>query len=198
MKRLLTTTVSAALLAASLAQPVSAGAEPFLGQLMLTGDLFCPKGWADANGQLLPINQYQALFSLYGTTYGGNGQTNFALPNLQTRVILSQGQGPGQPSYVQGQIGGQASETLGVAQLPSHNHMVRATSSAPDSTGPNGGLFATFSPDLQIYNTGGAADLALNSGAIGSTGGSQPFDNRQPYIVLRYCVALQGIFPSRN
>jgi microcystin-dependent protein len=198
MKRMLTTVAATALLAAGLAGPALAGADPFLGQIMLTGDLYCPKGWADANGQLIAISQNQALFSLFGTTYGGNGQTNFALPNLQTRVILSQGQGPGQPNYVQGQVGGAALETLTIAQMPAHNHPMTATSDPPDSVSPSGGAFGTFSGGLLIYNTGGTANLAFNPSVIGNAGGNQPFDNRQPYIVLRYCVALQGIYPSRN
>lgn len=166
-------------------------AEPFLGQLMLFGGNFAPRGWALCNGQILAINQNTALFSLLGTTYGGNGQTTFALPDLRGRAPLHAGQGPGLSPYALGQVGGTENVTLLATEMPAHTHAQPATAADETTNRPNaavparGGVYAN-SPD------------GSNLAATTSAGGSQPHTNIQPYVTLNYCIALEGIFPSRN
>jgi len=169
-------------------------AEPFLSEIRIFSFNFPPKGWALCNGQLLPINQNQALFSLLGTTYGGNGQTNFALPNLRGRVPLHSGSG-----FTLGQAPGEESHTLMPQEMPTHNHSVNAFGGAPDSnaTSPTGAFYAPTADNSTLYFSGNA-DSAMNAGVIGNTGGSQAHENRQPFLVLNFCIALQGIFPSQN
>lgn len=151
---------------------------------------FAPKGWALCNGQLLPINQNQALFSVLGTYYGGNGISTFSLPNLQGKVPVHMGDG-----YNIGQSGGETAHSLTVAELPSHNHVVQGTSTngavpAPTATAVLGAVNNSY---------GAAANLTtLLPAAIANTGGSQPHVNMQPYLALTFCIALSGIFPSRN
>jgi microcystin-dependent protein len=171
--------------------------EPFLGQLLLVPYNFAPRGWAFCNGQILPIAQNTALFSLLGTTYGGNGQTTFALPDLRGRCALSAGQGPGLSSYDLGQVGGVESATMTVNQMPVHGHTplnIQASSSTKlNATPANNNLGAA------TFYTNGALDSTLTpGGSTGNAGGSQPFSLLQPYLVLNYCIALEGIFPSRN
>jgi microcystin-dependent protein len=166
---------------------------PFLGQLMAVAFNYPPKGWAFTNGQVLSIAQNQALFSLLGTTYGGNGQTTFSLPNLQSRVTVSSGQGPGISNYTLGQTGGEENHTLAKNEMPQHVHTFSATSTA-GSLGPPAGNVFSNSP---MYLKGNGDSQPIN-GFIGSTGGSQPHSNQQPYLVINWCIALQGIFPSRN
>jgi microcystin-dependent protein len=153
---------------------------------------FAPKGWAMCNGQFLPINQNQALFSLLGTTYGGNGQTTFALPDLRGKVPIHVGQG-----FTQGETAGQENHTLTISEMPQHIHPLQA------SLDPNPALVANPVPNLfgqltvPIY--AGAANLTTaHPGTISNVGGSQPHANMQPYLVLNICIALQGAFPSRN
>ena len=162
--------------------------EPFVAELRIFSFNFPPKGWAFANGQLLPINQNQALFSLLGTTYGGNGQTTFALPNLQGRIPLHMGSG-----FNLGQVGGEQSHALTQAEIPSHTHPVTATSKAADQSNPSGNVWAQGN---NAYNSAGDATMPPN--AIGATGQNQPHDNMPPYLVLNIAIALLGIFPSRN
>ncbi len=167
--------------------------EPFIGQIMAVGFNFPPRGWAACEGQLLPINQNQALFSLLGTTYGGNGQTTFALPDLRGRVPISSGNGPGLTPHTLGERSGAASVTLLQQQLPSHNHPAAtaspATGNAPATAMPAPG-------GAQLYGTPGAATLAAD--ALTDVGGNQPHPNQQPYLGVLYVIALEGIFPSRN
>ena len=197
MKRTLATLATAALIAAGYSAPASAqGQDPFLGQTMLVGFTFCPRGWLEAAGQLLPIAQNAALFSLLGTTYGGNGQTTFALPDLRGHVPIHVGRGPGLSQFVLGQAGGQASTTLTVSEMPAHTHAMMGTSSAAAGNTPSNNLFGTFASG-GIYDNNGSPDLTMNASAVGNTGGGQPFDNMMPYVALRYCIATQGIFPSR-
>jgi microcystin-dependent protein len=164
---------------------------PYLGEIRLVSFNFAPKGWALCNGQLLPINQNQALFSLLGTMYGGDGRVTFALPNLQTRTALHRGNG-----LVQGQVVGSESVTLSISQMPAHNHVVQATSAnATTNTGAAGLAYAKAG--TSIYGPF-ANPVATAPGNVSAVGGSQPHENRQPFLVLNACIALQGIFPSQN
>jgi microcystin-dependent protein len=156
---------------------------------------FAPRGWALCNGQILSIAQNTALFSLLGTTYGGNGQTTFALPNLQSRVPIHQGQGPGLSQYVMGQQAGTENVTLLNSQMPTHTHSLVASSGDAASGKPAGKFLATTG--TPTYNTTQDGTL-LGAQSIGLQGGNQPFSIIQPYLVVSFCIAMQGIFPSRN
>ena len=164
-------------------------AEPFLSEIRIFSFNFPPKGWAFCNGQLLPINQNQALFSLLGTTYGGNGQTNFALPNLQGQVPIHEGNG-----HSLGEKAGSSSVTVNIQQLPTHMHGLNASPVNADiPTGSNN----WFGAANNAYTTP-AAFTTLAPSTVTSVGGSQPHNNMMPYLVLNFCIALQGIFPSQN
>ena len=166
---------------------------PYLSEIKIMSFNFAPKGWAQCNGQTLPINQNQALFSLLGTMYGGNGQTTFALPNLQGQVPIH----IGSEFSVQGEAGGESAHTLILSEMPQHIHTLSGTSVAASQPVPTSALLATTAATDPIYS--GASNLvAMSASAIGNTGGSQPHDNMQPYLVLNFCIALQGTFPSRN
>lgn len=167
--------------------------EPFLGEIKLVSFNFAPRGWALCNGQLLPINQNQALFSLLGTTYGGDGRTNFALPNMQARTAMHVGQG-----HTLGEVGGEANHTLTDAEMPTHAHLANATSTAATpNTGPSSSVALAQSTGAFLY--GAASNLQpMSPAALASVGGSQPHPNMQPYLTLSFIIALQGIFPSRN
>jgi len=167
--------------------------EPFLGEIRIFSFSFPPKGWALCNGQLLAINQNQALFSILGTTYGGNGQTSFALPNLQGRVPLHPGQG-----IALGQQAGSETVALSISQLPTHSHGLAASTDPAAATLPTGNALAKkarFGADVYAAP---AAETSLHPASLGSTGGSQPHENMQPFTVLSFAIALQGIFPSQN
>jgi microcystin-dependent protein len=169
--------------------------EPFLGEIRMFGFNFAPSGWAMCNGQLLSIAQNAALFALLGTTYGGNGTTTFQLPNLQSRVAIHMGQGNGLSPYVEGQVGGTENVTLTNNQMPQHNHPVTASDGNASATRPGGAVLGRV--QTAIY--GASPDgTVMNAGMIGNSGGSQPFSILQPYLVVNFCIALQGIFPSRN
>ncbi len=167
---------------------------PFLSEIRICSFNFAPKNWALCNGQLLPINQNQALFALLGTTYGGDGRTNFALPNLQGRVPIHMGS-----SFTLGKRGGEETHTIIASEMPAHIHLAGSTSSAGTQTKPQSAYPANAAP-AQIYSTGGAGmqAVAMSSAMISSVGGSQAHENRQPYLVLSFCIALAGIFPSQN
>ncbi len=175
--------------------------EPFIGQLMLVPYNFSPRGWAFCSGQILPIAQNTALFSLLGTTFGGNGQTTFALPDLRGRAALSSGQGPGLSNYDLGQVGGTESTTININQMPAHNHTYTGGLNASTATKVNPTPAGNLLGGASIY-VGGAADAVLAAGSvtgqIGLNGGSQPISLLQPYLVLNWCIALEGIYPSRN
>ena len=163
--------------------------EPFLSEIKIMSFNYPPKGWALCNGQLLPINQNQALFALLGTTYGGNGQTTFALPNLRGRVPIHMGAG-----HTLGEVGGQEAHTLTISELPTHTHPVSGSATNADVVSSTDNVVAQSS---QLY--GPPTQLtALDPSTNGSAGGSQVHENRQPYLVLTFCIALQGIFPSQN
>jgi microcystin-dependent protein len=170
--------------------------EPFVGEIRMFGFNFPPQGWALCDGQLLPISQNAALFSLLGTTYGGDGESTFALPDLRSRVPVSQGQGEGLSSYAEGQAGGTETVTLAAAQMPAHTHAVSASSSPAASERPAGRVLAR-SPD-HSYIPEPDTDTVMNAKMIGETGNSQPHDNIQPYLALNFCIALQGVFPARE
>jgi microcystin-dependent protein len=162
--------------------------EPFLGEIKIVSFNFPPKGWAFCNGQLLPINQNQALFSILGTTYGGDGRVNFGLPNLQGRMPVHVGDG-----IVLGEQGGETAHTINISELPAHAH-TPVGSASPPTLGAAGNLWATFTANQ--YNS--QPNTSMNPGCITATGGSQPHDNMSPYLVLNFVIALQGIFPSQN
>lgn len=163
---------------------------PYLGEIKIISWNYAPKGWAFCNGQLLPINQNQALFSILGTTYGGNGQTTFALPNLQGRTPIHIGQG-----FVQGQVGGEASHTITMSEMPAHTHFPTASSAPGTSVLPTNNLLADTA-DQRFSDQ--SPDTVMNAGVVMNVGGSQPHDNLSPYLVVNFVIALQGIFPSRN
>ena len=166
--------------------------EPFIGEIKLMSFAFPPKGWALCNGQLLAINQNQALFSLLGTTYGGNGQTTFALPNLQGRVPIGFSN-----SYPLGVQAGEAAHTVNSSELPLHVHQLVASTSAATTDGPNPNVVLSTSVGAPAY--GAAQSLVpMDPGSLANTGGSQPHENLQPYLTLTFCIALVGIFPSRS
>ena len=165
-------------------------AEPFLSEIRIMSFVFAPKGWALCNGQLLPINQNQALFSLLGTTFGGDGRVNFALPNLQGNVPIHVGSG-----HTLGEKGGSQAVTLSISTLPTHTHVMQGTTATGDVAIPLNNLLATT--PAKIYD-GPANLVALNAATVPNVGGSQAHINMEPFLVLSFCIALQGIFPSPN
>jgi microcystin-dependent protein len=167
-------------------------AEPFLGEIRITSFNFPPKGWALCNGQLLPINQNQALFSILGTTYGGDGRTTFGLPDLQGRLPVHFGDG-----VVLGERAGEESHTLNNQEMPAHTHLANVVSGAGSSARPDTGYWAASGQGSLLYASGGA-NAQMNPAAIANVGGSQPHNNLQPYLVVNFIIALQGIFPSPN
>ena len=169
---------------------------PFLGNIMLFAGNFAPRGWVFCNGQLLSIANDSALYALLGTTYGGDGQVTFAVPDLRSRVPIHQGQGPGLSNYVMGQQSGTETVTLLNTQIPIHTHAVAVSSSAA-STGTPGSSVTLGVAAAEIY-IADTADGVMNPQSIGIAGGSQPHDNIQPYLALNYVIAIDGIFPSRN
>ena len=169
-------------------------AEPFLSEIRLMSFNFAPKGWASCNGQLLPINQNQALFSLLGTTYGGDGRVNFALPDLRGRSPLHVGGGT-----VLGQSGGAASHSLTLNELPGHSHTLSASSDVANTHVPGAALPAGKPRGgINRYAAAGGGNTALHAGSITAAPGGQPHENMQPYLTITFAIALQGIFPSQN
>ncbi|HEY9282025.1 MAG TPA: tail fiber protein [Pyrinomonadaceae bacterium] len=167
-------------------------AEPFLSEIRIFSFNFPPKGWAFCNGQLLPINQNQALFSLLGTTYGGNGQTNFALPNLQGQVPIHTGNG-----HTLGERAGSSAVTITQQQMPQHIHFLQASTAAAGTNIPDNTTAVGETAPNDLY-TGAAGLVTMAPGTVSNVGGSQPHNNMMPYLVLNFCIALQGIFPSPN
>jgi microcystin-dependent protein len=176
---------------------------PFLSELRIMSFNFAPKGWTMCNGQLLPINQNQALFSLLGTTYGGDGRVNFGLPDLRGRVPMHMGDA-GFGGHTLGERGGEYAHTVNASETAAHTHAIvgKAVGANLDPPATNTGLAqgkaaATGTPAVNIYGLG-ATNRAFNASALGNTGGSQPHSNQQPYLTLNICIALQGIFPSQT
>lgn len=163
-------------------------AEPFLSELRMMSFVFAPRGWALCNGQLLPINQNQALFSLLGTTYGGDGRVNFALPDLRSRVPLHVGQG-----HTLGERGGEQAHTLSMSEMPAHSHDVVASSAVGSLAAPAGNVLAS-APN--VYRSQARDLTTLAPASVTPVGGSQAHQNMQPFLTLSWCIALQGIFPS--
>lgn len=187
--------------------------DPFIGQIVLFGGNFAPRGWALCQGQLLPIAQYTALFSIIGTIYGGDGRTTFALPDLRGRTALSSGNGPGLSNYALGRRSGEESHTLTTLEMPSHDHQIQTTmkvssANSTQSAATSGSSIATpGSPggrgfDASLGFNQATPDISLNSAStsvtVSNNGGNQPHNNMQPYLVTNYIIALEGVFPSRN
>jgi microcystin-dependent protein len=188
---------------------------PYIGEVILVGFNFAPTGWAMCNGQLMSIAENDALFNLIGTTYGGDGQTTFALPDLRGRVPISQGQGAGLSNYAIGESGGAETVTITVAQTPQHAHTIdpatlTATAKCKNGLGnqqtPVGNVLAVEAADASLPYGNAAPNANMSSGAVtlsgtvtaGASGGSQPHDNLQPHLVMNYCISLFGVFPSQS
>ena len=171
-------------------------AEPFLAEVRIVGFNFAPRGWAFCDGQILPINQNQSLYSLLGTTYGGDGRTTFALPDLRGRTPIHVGASDGGSHHSQGQKSGEETHVLSVSEMPQHRHLPSGTS-LPDTTPTPGPSVLPGQNAGAPYRTGAAAQF-MGVGTVANAGGSQAHDNMQPYLALNFCIALQGLFPSRN
>jgi microcystin-dependent protein len=165
---------------------------PFIGEIRMFGGNFAPVGWAFCNGALIPISENDALFNLIGTTYGGDGQNTFALPNLQSRVPVHVG-----PGFALGQSGGAETVTLTTSQIPAHSHVPQANDNAGTLDTPAGGIWAGSNPALNNYNNV-PPSVNMDPAAIGSSGGSQPHDNMIPFLVINFIISLFGIFPSQS
>lgn len=173
-------------------------AEPFLGQVIMTGFNFAPRGYASCDGSLQSIAQNSALFALLGTQFGGDGQVTFALPDLRGRVGIHQGQGPGLAGRTIGEVAGEENHTLLASEMPQHNHLLAASSVSGALGTPNGNFPAASSSSQTATYRPTPDGSTLNPQSIGLAGGSQPHENTQPYLVINFCIATEGIFPSRN
>jgi microcystin-dependent protein len=167
-------------------------AEPFLSEIRMMSFVFAPRGWALCNGQLLPINQNQALFSLLGTTFGGDGRVNFALPDLRGRTPIHVGSG-----HTLGERGGEQAHTLSIAEIPTHAHVLSATSAEGTTAIPTSSTVLAASQNFEAYRAPTSL-VAMEAGSVANVGGSQAHLNMQPFLTLSFCIALQGIFPSPN
>ena len=172
-------------------------ADPFVAEIRIFPFNFAPKGWAFCDGQLLPLSQNTALFSLLGTTYGGNGKSNFALPNMQGNAPMFWGQGPGLSLHDIGETGGSETVTLLESEIPSHSHTLRASSDPADVQQPSPARSLARSGPGFAYLTG-APNTTLSDQALAPAGGDQPHNNMMPYLTLNFCIALQGVFPPRT
>jgi microcystin-dependent protein len=167
-------------------------AQPYVGEIRMVGFNFAPAGWELCNGQLLPISENETLFNLIGTTYGGDGQSTFAMPDLRGRVPIHPGNG-----FVQAQIAGEETVTLTVQQIPAHSHTAVAVSGAGNQQTPGGNNWASASTGAKLYSDQAPA-VALNPAVVGSSGGNQPHDNLMPFQVVNFIISLYGIFPSQS
>jgi microcystin-dependent protein len=169
---------------------------PFIGQIFIFAGNFAPASYQFCNGQLLSINNNQALFSILGTTYGGDGQNTFALPNLQSRAPIGAGQGPGLGNFVLGQLGGTENVTLTSANLPSHSHAIGAVAATGNVSFPQATLFAIGAkPDLY---SGSGGNTTMNAAMVSPVGSGAPFSHLRPYLAMSYIIAIYGVFPTRN
>lgn len=172
--------------------------EPFVGEVRMFGGSFAPAGWAMCQGQLMPISQNETLFNLIGTTYGGDGQSTFALPDLQGRMPLHAGQGPGiSQTYQIGETGGVESVTLSVQQIPVHTHALLASGDFGQNQQPQNGFFAQLNTGT-LYISPADPMANLNAGALSPVGGSQPHENMMPYLCITFIISLFGVFPTQN
>jgi microcystin-dependent protein len=172
---------------------------PFVAEIRIFPFNFAPKGWAFCNGQLLPISQNTALFSLLGTTYGGDGKSNFALPNLQGSAVLAPGQGPGLSLYDLGETGGEQTVTLLQTEIPSHNHPTNCANTDGAQPSPQNNVWGDVGGrNVKVYATAAGNTVVMNPAAIAPTGGSVPHNNMPPYLALNFCISLQGVFPPRT
>jgi microcystin-dependent protein len=169
-------------------------ADPFLAEIRIFGFNFPPKGWAFCDGQIMPISQNTALFSLLGTTYGGDGKSTFALPDMQGNVPMHPGQGQGLSLRDLGEMGGSQTVTLLTTEIPAHSHTLRGVENDPTFFTPIGNIPAGIN---QMYVTGSAPNTTMAPQSLAIAGGSQPHNNLMPYLTLNFCIALQGVFPQR-
>lgn len=168
--------------------------EPFLGEIKIVGFNFPPRNWAFCDGQILPINQNQSLYSLLGTTYGGDGRTSFALPDLRGRVPIHEGTRPGGQTHALGSKSGEEAHPLSTAEMPVHKHTARASSVSGDAPVANDFVLGSAN---NLYHTPDNL-TSLRAGTLANTGSNQGHENMQPYLALAFCIALSGLFPSRN
>lgn len=170
--------------------------EPFLGEIRIFGFTFAPRGWALCSGQLLSISQNAALFSILGTTYGGNGTSNFSLPDMRSRIPVGAGQGLGLSNYTLGEQTGTENVTLTLGNLPAHNHLAGCNTGTGNSYSAANAVPAVDAGGNNLYTS--PSNSTMNSAALTQTGGSQPHSNLQPYLAVNYCIAMSGVFPTRN
>ncbi|MBS1492554.1 MAG: phage tail protein [Bacteroidetes bacterium] len=172
----------------------SAGPDPYIGEIGLCAFPFAPNGWMLCNGQTLNIADYDTLFTLLGTTFGGNGTTTFNLPDLRGRIPVHQGQGPGLSNYIFGDTTGVETVTLNSTQIPPHNHTLAAYAGTGSNTDPSAGYISQYAEGVKSF--GSSSNTTMNSAAVSSIGGNQAHTNMQPYLTMNYCIALYGIFPA--
>ena len=171
--------------------------QPYIGEIRMFGGNFAPAGWAFCNGATMPISENDALFTLIGTTYGGDGQETFQLPNLQSRVPLHSGTAKSGTTYVIGETGGVENVTLNTQQMPTHTHPMTASLN-PGIAGNAQGNIICSSPSINLYIEGEGPDNVMNNGVVGPVGGSQPHENLQPYLCISFIISLFGVFPTQN
>lgn len=171
--------------------------EPFLAEVRMVGFNFAPRGWGFCDGQILPINQNQSLYSLLGTIYGGDGRTSFALPDLRGRAPIHVGRADGGKDHREGQKGGEETHALTVSEMPTHDHVAQASSRNADQNDPANGVLGQ-ALNLYVPASSGPALQPIQPATVANTGGGQAHDNMQPYLAVNFCIALQGLFPSRN